>query len=86
MDRSRTTQEEELTMVMHLHETAPLGEVVAAVFDEAALQASDRAEVSRLATQAVMNLLRRSRGLRGPRALLDARRPTGRPWAEAPRG
>lgn len=70
-------------MVMHLHETAPLGELVAAVFDEAALYASDPAEVSRLATQVVMNLLRRSRGLRGPWAPFDARRRAVRPWAEA---
>ena len=68
-------------MVMHLHETAPLGELVAAIFDEAALYATDQVEVSRLATQAVMNLLRGSRGARGPRAPLDARRPAGRPVA-----
>lgn len=70
-------------MVMNLHETAPLGELVAAVFDEAALYATDPVEVSRLATQAVMNLLRGSRGARGPRMPLDARRPTGRHWAKA---
>lgn len=72
-------------MVMHLHKTAPLGELVAAVFDEAAQHASDPAEVSRLATQAVMNLVRRSRGLRCPRAPLHARRLTGGQWAEAQR-
>lgn len=73
-------------MVMNLHETAPLGELVAAVFDEAALYTSDPAEVSRLATRAVMNLLRRSRDRRGPCAPLFARHRAVRQWEDAQRG
>jgi len=41
--------------------TAPLGEVVAAAFDRAARYTTDRREVSRLATEAVLQLLRRAR-------------------------
>ena len=48
-------------MRTHNHKTAELGELVAAVFDKAALYSTDPEEVSRLATRAVMHLLRRSR-------------------------
>ncbi|MBN1605005.1 MAG: hypothetical protein JW940_00145 [Polyangiaceae bacterium] len=48
-------------MRTHAHTTAPLGQLVAAVFDEAALCSDDSREVSRLATQAVVHLLERLR-------------------------
>jgi hypothetical protein len=47
--------------------TVPLGELVAAVFDRAAMWSKDQREVSRLATMAVMQILRRSRSLHAPR-------------------
>jgi hypothetical protein len=48
-------------MKSHIPMTAPLGELVVAVFDKAARYSSDPREVSRLATQAIMELLRRLR-------------------------
>lgn len=45
-------------MSTNAHETAQLGELVVAAFDEAAQYTSDPREVSRLATRAVMHLLR----------------------------
>jgi hypothetical protein len=45
-------------MHTNAHETAQLGELVVAAFDEAAQYSSDPREVSRLATRAVMHLLR----------------------------
>jgi hypothetical protein len=42
-----------------LRHSAPLGEVVAAAFDQAALYSTDQREVTRLATQALRHLLRR---------------------------
>jgi hypothetical protein len=44
-------------------QTAELGELVAAAFDEAARYSNDPQEVSRLATYAITHLLRLSRGL-----------------------
>lgn len=52
------------------HMTAPLGELVVAVYDEAARYSADPREVSRLATQTVARMVRRSR-----RALLHPMRP-----------
>jgi hypothetical protein len=49
------------------HETAQLGELVVAAFDEAAQYSSDPREVSRLATRAVMQMLRRVRKTLPPR-------------------
>ena len=43
------------------HKTVQLGELVATVFDEAALHSSDSKEISHLAARAVMHLLRRAR-------------------------
>ena len=48
-------------MRTNAQETAPLGELVVAAFDEAAQYSSDPREVSRLATRAVMQMLRRPR-------------------------
>ena len=45
-------------MRTNAHETAQLGELVVAAFDAAAQYNSDPREVSRLATRAVMHLLR----------------------------
>ena len=42
------------------HGTAPLGDLVAAAFDEAARYSADPREVSRLATQAVRRMVRRA--------------------------
>ena len=42
-----------------MNKTARLGELVAAVFDEAAHYSNDPQEVSRLAAQAVAHILRR---------------------------
>jgi|GEM_PF-3398992 len=43
------------------YKTAKLGDLVAAVFDEAEQYSSDPLEVSRLATRAVTHMLRRAR-------------------------
>jgi hypothetical protein len=48
-------------MSTNVQQTAQLGELVVAAFDEAADYSSDPREVSRLATRAVMHLLRRAR-------------------------
>ena len=48
-------------MSTNVQQTAQLGELVVAAFDEAADYSSDPREVSRLATRAVMHLLRRGR-------------------------
>ena len=53
-------------MRTHVEKTAQLGELVAAAFDEAARYSADPREVSRLATQAVMHLLRSRRASRSP--------------------
>ena len=49
-------------MRTRIHKTAQLGELVVAVFDEAARYGTDPEEVSRIATRAVMHMLRRARG------------------------
>lgn len=51
------------------HKTAPLGQLVVAIYDEAARYSADPYEVSRLATRAVAQLVRRSR-----RRLLEPKR------------
>ena len=48
-------------MKANIQKTAQLGELVVAVFDEAAHYSADPWEVSRMATQAVMNMWRRAR-------------------------
>lgn len=45
-------------MTTHAHKTAQLGELVAAVFDEAARYSADPREVSRLASRAVSHMVR----------------------------
>jgi hypothetical protein len=47
--------------------TVPLGDLVAAVFDRAALCSKDQREVSRLATMTVQHMLRRARGRQAPK-------------------
>jgi hypothetical protein len=42
-----------------VHKTAQLGDLVVAAFDKAAQYSTDPREVSRLATRAVMHMLRR---------------------------
>lgn len=42
------------------HNTVQLGDLVVAVFDDAAQYSTDPREVSRLATQVVLHLLRRT--------------------------
>jgi hypothetical protein len=49
-------------MSARIHKTAQLGELVVAVFDEAAQYGTDPEEVSRIPTRAVMHILRRPRG------------------------
>ena len=44
-----------------VEKTAELGELVVAAFDEATRYSTDPREVSRLATRAVMDMVRRSR-------------------------
>jgi hypothetical protein len=59
------------------HRTAPLGELIASAFDDAARDTDDPRAVSRRATRAVLELLRRSgelNGSRGPVTLLEAAR------------
>lgn len=48
-------------MRTHTEKTAELGELVVAAFDEAARYSIDAREVARLATQAVLHTLRRTR-------------------------
>ena len=48
-------------MRTHAFKTAPLGDLVVAVFDEAAHYSTDPREVSRLATRAVAHILRCAR-------------------------
>ena len=48
-------------MNLLFRKAVPLGELVLAVFDEAAQYSPDPREVSRLATKAVANMLRRAR-------------------------
>ena len=54
-------------MRTNVDKTAQLGELVVAAFDEAAQYSSDPREVSRLATEAVMHMLRRPRKTSPPR-------------------
>ena len=53
-------------MYMKLNKTVQLGELVTAAFDEAAQYSSDQLEISRLATGAVMRMLRRARKIPPP--------------------
>jgi len=59
----------------HVHRATQVGELVVAAFDKAASYSSDPREVSRLATQAVAQMLRRARrhAAAGLRALCDQR-------------
>jgi hypothetical protein len=50
-------------MKTNFYKTAELGDVVVAAFDEAAHYSSDPRRVSRLATRAVLRMLRRARRL-----------------------
>lgn len=51
-------------MVTPFRTIAPLGDVIAAIFDEAATYTSNQAEVSHLAAMAMQSLLRRTRETR----------------------
>ncbi|AUX40534.1 uncharacterized protein SOCE26_019350 [Sorangium cellulosum] len=53
-------------MTTNIHKTAQLGDLVAAAFDQAAHYSTDPSEVSRLATQAVMQVVRRMRRTLAP--------------------
>ena len=48
-------------MTNQIEKTAPFGDLVAAVFDQATLYSTDAREVSRLATQTIEHILRRTR-------------------------
>jgi hypothetical protein len=63
-------------MRTHVHQSAPLGELVVAAFDEAARYSADPLEVSRLATQAVGRMLRgaQRRKILMPRPTMRAKR------------
>jgi hypothetical protein len=60
-------------MKTNVHKTVQLGELVVATFDEAAHYSADPREVSRLATQAVMNMWRRARMTSTPPLLSTTR-------------
>jgi hypothetical protein len=49
-------------MRTNVRKTVQLGELVVAAFDKAAQFTTDAQEISRLATRAVMRMLRRARG------------------------
>ena len=66
-------------MRTNAHETAQLGQLVVAAFDEAAQYSSDPLEVSRLATRAVMHLLRRA-WKRSPSGQPRQHTPARAPW------
>jgi len=53
-------------MTATVHKTTELGELIVAAFDKAAHCTTDPQEVSRLATQAVMQILRRSQRISTP--------------------
>jgi hypothetical protein len=63
-------------MTTHIHQSAPLGDLVVAAFDEAAHYSTNPREVSRLATQAVRHMLRgaQRRKILMPRPTMRARR------------
>jgi len=48
-------------MHIRIHETMQLGDLIAAAYDEAARQASDSRDVSRVATRVVTKFLRSAR-------------------------
>jgi hypothetical protein len=60
-------------MSTHVHNTTQLGELVVAVFDEAARYSANPRDVSRLAARVVKRMVRRGR-----RALAPRRPPTRR--------
>jgi len=60
-------------MKTEVHQTAEFGDLVVTAFDSAAQCSTDPAEVSRLARQMVMHVLRHARS-----TLLRRRRPMGR--------
>ncbi len=60
-------------MAALIPKTASLGEVIAAVFDEAALLSTDSGEVALLATRAVRHILRRGRPRRTQDVVAGAR-------------
>ena len=64
-------------MNTNVHMTAPLGELITAAFDGAALYSTDPREVSHLATAAVMNLLDRVHGRQSVQELKRALRSRG---------
>ena len=53
-------------MRTNVHKTALLGELVVIAFDKAAHYSTDPREVTRLATQAVVQMLRRARRISTP--------------------
>lgn len=54
-----------------VHQTTLVGDLIAAVFDEAAQYSSDQRDISRLATEAVLHMLSRARSTL-PRAKSEA--------------
>jgi hypothetical protein len=59
-------------MTTTIHRTVNLGDVVVAAFDEASHWASEPAEISRLATRTVRQILKLNRKTTGPTRQLNA--------------
>jgi len=64
-------------MKTKVHETAELGDLVVTAFDSAAQCSTDPAEVSRLARQMVMHLLRHARSAFALASPFDGAHPGG---------
>jgi len=59
-------------MKTKIRKTAPLGELILAVFDKAAQYSTNPREISRLATQAVSHLLWHAPGLKVSRSSIGS--------------
>jgi hypothetical protein len=70
-------------MQAKVHQTAELGDLVVTAFDSAAQCSTDPAEVSRLARQMVMHMLRHARSRLAPTSPPDWTQQDGRHLASA---
>jgi hypothetical protein len=87
MADSLSSSDERHLMRTDTHNTVQLGELVVAVFDSAAEHSTDPREVSRLATEAVVGLLRRAQETSpSARRLPSLERTVETLIAERPRG
>lgn len=73
-------------MGTRMHDSAQLGDLVVAAFDEAARLTADPQEVSRLATAAVVDLLQRARERSAAQVPEHIPRAVGRPTRRDGRG